>query len=360
MADKQRQRGSAYALVVVLAALAACSKTAPQAAAVEESTVPVRLATASAAGGGATLAVSGTVRLKRETALAFNTNGRIAAILVREGDAVRKGQVLARLDPTGLDASQSSARAESVRAAADYRRLQGLFEKGWVTAPRLDTARATAAAAEARVRQTGFDVGLSVIRAPAAGRVLRRPAEPGQIVVPGATVLIIGEEDSGHVLRVPLADGDVGRVAIGQVAMVSLPALGPAPMAARVSEIGARGDDGSGTFRVELALPPAPGLRSGMIGKAVLRLPGAANAASGAVTVPATAVFSARADEGFVYLHDAAQGRVRLRQVALGGIDDDAVTVTGGLKPGDIVVTSGPDRLRDGSKVSVSQPSQKG
>lgn len=336
----------------LMLALAACSRTAPPPAVAVESPVPVLLATATSASGEQRLAVSGTVRIKRETALAFNTAGRIAAIGVREGDRVAKGQVLARLDPTGLDASQASARAEAVRANADYRRLQALFDKGWVTAPRLETAKASAAAAAARVQQTGFDVGLSVIRAPSSGTVLRRPAEPGQIVSPGATVLIIGEADSGHVLRVPLADADLARVQLGQLAAVTVPAVGPLPMAARVSEIGARGDDGSGTFRVEIALPPRAGLKSGMIGRALLRF-GGAGPANGAVTVPATAVFSARADEGFVYVHDGAAGKVRLRQVALGRVDDDGVTVTGGLRPGESVVVSGPDRLRDGSRVAV-------
>lgn len=350
-ADQHWMRG-AIAAVLAATMLAGCSKqAAPPAADVRP--VPVRLATVAPAGGDRDLSVSGTVRLKRETALAFNTAGRIATILVREGDSVSAGQVLARLDPTGLDAAQSSAKAEAARAEADYRRLQALFNKGWVTAQRLETARAAALAAEARVKQTGFDVGLAVIRAPARGTVLRRPAEPGQIVAPGATVLIIGEADSGHVLRVPMADADLGRLAVGQLSTVVVPAIGPAPMAARISEIGARGDDGSGTFRVELALPPHPGLKSGMIGKALMRLPSATAAASGTVTVPATAVFSARADEGFVYVHDAAAGVVRLRPVALGGVDDVAVTVTGGLKPGDVVVTSGPDRLRDGTKVFV-------
>ena len=347
------------AALIILTVLAACSKSvAPVVADVRP--VPVRLMAAIPAGGDTQLAVSGTVRLKRETALAFNTAGRIAAVLVREGEAVAKGQVLARLDPTGLDAAQGAAKAEAARADADYRRLQALFNKGWVTAQRLDGARAAAAAADARVKQTGFDVGLSVIHAPASGTVLRRPAEPGQIVAPGATVLIIGEAGSGHVLRLPMADADLGRIAVGQSARVVVPAVSAAPMAARISEIGARGDDGSGTFRVELALPPQPGLKSGMIGKAMLRLPNAATGATGAVTVPATAVFSARADEGFVYVHDAATGSVRLRQVSLGGVDDDAVTVTGGLKPGEIVVTSGPDRLRDGSKVFVPAPAKKG
>ena len=340
------------AAVVGLLLLAACSKDASPTVAADERPVPVRTALVSSAGSDQRLAVSGTVRLKRETALAFNTAGRIAAISVREGDPVARGQVLARLDPTGIDASQASAQAEAVRADADFRRLQTLLAKGWVTAQRVDTARAAAAVARARVAQTGFDQQLSVLRAPSAGTVLRRPAEPGQIAAPGGTVLIIGETGSGHVLRVPLADADLARVRMGQLAAVTVPAAGPEPMAAQVSEIGARGDDGSGTFRVELALPPRAGLRSGMIGKALLRF-GGMGSVTGAVRVPAMAVFSARADEGFVYVLDAARTRVALRLVALGNVDDEAITVTAGLRPGETVVISGPDRLRDGSRVTV-------
>lgn len=346
--------------VSLLLALGACNKGAPPTV-VAELPVPVVLATAQPNTDDQRLVVSGTVRIKRETALAFNTAGRIAAISVREGDTVARGQVLARLDPTGLAASQASARAEALRADADSRRLQTLFDKGWVTAQRLETARASAAAAAARVQQTGFDVGLSVIRAPSSGTVLRRPAEPGQIVTPGATVLVIGEANSGHVLRVPLADADLARVRLGQAATVTVPAAGPLPMAARISEIGARGDDGSGTFRVEIALPERAGLKSGMIGRALLRFgtaaPSAAasdqRAASGGVVVPASAVFSARADEGFVYVHNGSKGIVMLRQVALGRVGDNGVTVTSGLQPGESVVVSGPDRLRNGSKVTV-------
>lgn len=340
-------------MAVCLAALAmaACSSEAPPPK-IAESPVPVALATAEPASGGSSLLVSGTVRLKRETPLSFNTGGRIAAITVREGDSVARGQVLARLDPTSLSAASSSARAEAARAEADLRRLESLFQKGWVTAPRVETARAAAAAARARVDQAGFEVGLATIRAPASGLILRRPAEPGQIAAPGQTVLILGEATSGYVLRVPLADADLARVRIGQLAAVSIPALGRLPLAARVSEIGARGDDATGTFRVEMALPDRPGLRSGLIGSALLRF-GGEGPVGGAVNVPATAVFSARADEGFVYVYDPASGRVKLRPVSLGPLDDNALTVTAGLAPGEKVVISGPDRLRDGRQVTV-------
>ncbi|WP_310497378.1 efflux RND transporter periplasmic adaptor subunit [Sandarakinorhabdus sp.] len=338
-----------------MALLVACSDPAPPRA-TPVGVIAVALGSAVPADGTGALVIAGTVRLKRETQLSFNTPGRVAAIAVREGDRVARGQLLARLDATGLDAALASARAEAVRADADLARAKGLFDKGWVTAPRVEAARASAAAARARVRQAGFDVGLATLRAPTAGVVLSRAAEPGQIVKPGQLVLSVGEYDAGYVLRLPMADSDAARLRLGQPAQVRLPALGPAPMNATVSEIGARGDEGTGTFRVELKLPVDPRLKSGLIGTAMLTLPGAASVASpvsGPVSVPASAVFGARADEGFVYVHDAASGRVKLRQVAVGPISDTAVIVTGGLKPGEKVAISGVDRLRDGSRVNV-------
>jgi RND family efflux transporter MFP subunit len=350
-------------LIMLASALAGCGASSPpgksEAAspAKAASPLPVRLAVVRAAGGAAVLEVAGTVRLKRETPLAFNTPGRIAAILVREGEAVRAGQVLARLDATSLDAATASARAEVVRARADLARAEDLFTKGWVTAPRVEQARATLAAAEARARSAGFDRALAVLTAPAAGVVLSRPAEPGQIAQPGQTVLTIGELREGHVLRLPMADRDAARVTIGMAAQVTIPALSSATLAGRISEVGARSEDGAGTFRVEVRLPPTPGLASGQIGRARIALtaagpaPGAAG--STALVVPTPALFAARADEGFVYVHDAASGRVRRRLVTLGPVDDDGVTVLSGLKAGERVAVTGIDRLRDGQVVVV-------
>lgn len=339
--------------------LSACSSDdappadAPETPAAEA--LAVSLATVAPAASGSELRISGTVRLKRETALGFNAPGRIAAITVLEGQQVSKGQVLARLDLTSLNANTNTARAELARAEADYERLKSLFDQGWVTAPRVETARANLDTARARISQSRFDEALGVIRAPSAGLILRRPLEPGQIVQPGQTVLVLGEASSGYVLRLPVADADLPRLTLGQSASVQIAALQPAPITAKVSEIGARGDDATGTFRVELALPALPGLRSGLIGEARLPLAGPAPAAAG-VSVPATALFSARAGEGFVYVHDAAKGVVHLRQVSIGPVTDNAVNITAGLKVGEQVVISGPDRLRDGMAVAVQRP----
>lgn len=330
--------------------IGACSSEAPPPKAAQA--LPVRLATVRPVSGSALLLVSGTVRLKRETPLSFNTPGRIADIRVREGDRVAAGQVLARLDVTSLDANQASAQAEVVRARADLARLEDLFKKGWVTAPRVEQARASMAAGQARLRSAGFDVGLAVLRAPSAGVVLSRPGEPGQIAQPGQAVLTLGEMGQGFVLRVPLADRDAARVKLGQPATIRIPALGAGTLTGHVSEVGARGDDGTGTFRIEVKLAANPRLASGQIGEAELLL-GPAQAGAPLI-VPATAVFAARADEGFVYVLEPVTRRARQRQVALGEVAEAGVIVTNGLQPGEQVITTGIDRLRNGQVVQIA------
>ena len=341
-------RVAAFLGLTVLAACGDSTTATPTVAPAQ----PVRVVAVQPVSGSAELEVAGTVRLKRETPLAFNSPGRIASIDVREGDQVSAGQLLARLDTTALRANQASAAAEVVRAQAELKRSEDLFAKGWVAASSLEQARATAVAAQARERAAGFDVSLAVLHAPAAGVVLARPGEPGQIVAPGQPVLTIGEMNEGFVLRLPLADRDTARVRQGQAATVRIPALGPDALAATVSEVGARGDDGTGTFRVELKLPPDSRLASGQIGTARLVL-GPAEPGS-PISVPATAVFSARADEGFVYVLDPQTRRVQQRQVMLGDVDAAGVAVTSGLQPGEQVVTTGVDRLRDGQVVELA------
>jgi len=342
----------AVAATGALLLLAACSKpdAAPQPADAE--TITVALASVGAASATSEFSATGTVRFKRETPLSFNTNGRIAAIHVVEGQAVSAGQPLARLDPTGLDAANAAARAEAARANADLVRLRKLAADGWITRPRLEAAEATAAAARARVDQTSFDQRFGHIVAPTAGIVLKRHVEPGQIIAAGQPVVTIGESATGYVLRVPMVDTDMARIRIGQRASVLLLALSPQPVFASVSEIGARSDDRTGTFQTELRLPPIPGLRSGLIGRATLL--GGAPLATGTLKVPATAVFAARADEGFVYVFDAATSTVKARMVSIGNVSDSGIEIVAGLTAGEKIVRSGVDRLRDGLKVRVA------
>lgn len=316
----------------------------------------VRVAQVGAGALAETVETAGTVALREETVLAFTSGGRIARILVNEGDPVRRGQLLATLDVTPLTAGLDAARAEQTRARAELKRLEPLMAKGWITRPRYEAALAAAQSADAAVKAQRFALDTARIVASGDGVVLARPAEPGQIVAEGMPVLIVGKAASGFVLRAPLSDREAVRLTRGAPARVMLEALDGAPLTGSVLELGGRADRATGTFQVEIALAPDPRLRSGLIGRASITANPAANAAP-RLLVPPLAVFGARAGEGFVYVLDG-QDRVRLRKVRLGQAEDGGVLVLGGLAPGEWVAVAALDRLQDGMKIRPERRNQ--
>ncbi|MFN5901952.1 MAG: efflux RND transporter periplasmic adaptor subunit, partial [Novosphingobium sp.] len=178
-----------------------------------------------------TVETAGTVALREETVLGFTSGGRIARILVNEGDRVRRGQLLATLDTTAIASGLDAALAEQSRARAEIRRLEPLMAKGWITRPRYEAAQAAAQAADAAVKAQSFAVDTARIVASGDGVVLARPAEPGQIVAQGMPVLVVGKAASGFVLRAPLSDREAVRLTRGAPARVTLEALEGAALA---------------------------------------------------------------------------------------------------------------------------------
>lgn len=313
----------------------------------------VRVAQVGVGAAAATVETAGTVALREETVLAFTSAGRIDRILVNEGDRVRRGQLLATLDMTPLTAALDAAQAEQVRARTELKRLAPLMDKGWITRPRYDAALAAAQSADAAVKAQRFSLDTARIVASGDGIVLSRPAEPGQVIAAATPVLVLGKAASGFVLRAPLSDREAVRLHQGDPARVELEALDGEPLSGAVLELGGRADRATGTFQVEIALPPDPRLRSGLIGRATITASAQAGAAPRLI-VPSLAIFGARAGEGFTYVLDD-KNRVRLRKVRLGEAEDDGVLVLAGLSSGEWVAVSAIDRLQDGMAVRAER-----
>lgn len=343
-----------YLVPLLWLLISACSN-APAAPA-PAAPLAVRVAQIEVGSGAETVETAGTVTIREETALAFTSGGKIARIMVNEGDQVRRGQLLATLDVTPLSAGLDTARAEQARARAELKRLEPLMAKGWITRPRYEAALAAVQSADAAVKAQGFALDTARIVANGDGVVLDRPAEPGQIVAQGTPVLIVGRAASGYVLRAPLSDREAVRVVRGAPARVVLEALDGEPLTGSVLELGGRADRATGTFEAEIALPPDPRLRSGLIGRASITATPAAGATP-RLLVPPLAIFGARAGEGFVYVLDK-QDRVRLRKIRLGQAEDGGVLVLAGLTPGEWVAVAALDRLQDGMNVRPERRSK--
>ncbi|HEX8906685.1 MAG TPA: efflux RND transporter periplasmic adaptor subunit, partial [Longimicrobiaceae bacterium] len=208
------------------------------------------------------------------------------------------------------------------------------------------TARQTAAAAGLARKHLG-DTRLV---APISGIVARRAVEPGATVAPGAPVFTLVDLDPVRV-RVGVPEAEVGTIAVGEAATVTVPALAGRSFAGRVRLVGVAADPATRTYTVEVEVPnPGRVLRAGMVAEATLRRAGTARM----VTVPLQAVVRDQDDATLVYLLDAQTGRVHARRVQVGQVHGDDVEVADGLSGGEPVVVAGQHRVREGSRVAVA------
>lgn len=309
--------------------------------------IPAAVTTVQPASENELIVAAGTVRLRRETSLGFTTAGKVASVRFEEGDRVKRGAVLAALDNSNVAADLGAARAERDRAESEFGRIETLFKDGWVTKARLEQSEAAARAARARIQSTEFASRTSSIVAPGNGIILARNIDAGQIVAAGTPALVLGEIDKGFVLRVPMTDADAARVRVGMPAKVLISAISDLPIDAVVSEKDARADERTGTFEVSFLLPGNDRLRSGQLGKVEVEV---SRASSETFAIPANAIFGVRTGEGLVFVVDA-KNRVKQRNVSIGKLTDKNLEVLSGLVEGDVIVTRGVEKLRDGDLI---------
>jgi RND family efflux transporter MFP subunit len=317
----------------------------------------VETATVAPPNGGQSLNVTGALRRQREMVLSFRIPGVITGLNVDEGDEVKAGQVLARLDPTTVDSRLRQAAADLDRARKDEARYGKLADAGIVSRQRAEAQSAAAASAQAAYDGAAFDRRWANLVAPSKGVILTRNAQAGEVVQPGQAVLSLADEASPLVLRVPLSDRDIGKIRIGSSAQITLDALPGQSITGSVSRIGQRAGAQSGAIDVEITLPASPGLRSGLIASAKIAATGPATVSANSLfsRIPAEAIMEADGKKASVLRFDPKDNMVRQTQVVFGGFDGDDALVQG-LAPGTRVITAGAGFVTNGQKVQVTDP----
>jgi RND family efflux transporter MFP subunit len=312
---------------------------------------PVRVATAGPAEFLNDIAAVGRVEPDRSFVLAFKAGGVVRAIAVDEGDAVKKGQVLAELDPKDVDAQLRQAQEAADKASRDLARVKKLHGSGFASEAALQDAQMLADQSKSAAAAARANRGYASIVAPNDGVVLKRHIEANGVVAAGAPVLTISDLSQSYVLSAGLADKDAVRVALGDAAVVSFDAFPGAAFKARVSEIGADADARTGTFQVKLKLDAAADtLRSGLLGRATIR---PAQRFGQALAIPVDAILEGHGHDAFVFVVDASGAAHRTR-IQVGRLSGGLVAVTGGLTLGASVVVDGAGYLTDGEKVAIA------
>ncbi len=345
-----RGKGALLALLAVTSLAACGEKKAVPAPPPPQAVEAVAVAAPHAAGG---ITATGALERRREMALSFRIAGVLTRVAVEAGDAVRAGQVLATIDPAGVDARQQASSADLEKARRDLERAKTLYAKGYVAKVRVDDAESAVRSATAAYSGAAFDRRWAQLISPASGVVLERKAQAGEVVQPGQAVVSVADLNSPLVLRVPLPDRAVAGIGVGAPVEVTVDALPGQTLTGHVTRVGQSADARTGAVTVEIEVAARPDLRSGQIATARLASRAAATATTGFSRIPAEAVLEASGGQAAVLRLD--NGKARRTAVRFGGFDGDDALVSG-LADGTRVITAGAGFVSDGDRVTVTDP----
>ena len=284
--------------------------------------------------------------------------GLVRAVLVDAGSWVGQGQVLATIDRSvqsqqaaQLAAQVQAARADAALAQNEYERSQALVERGFVSKADLDRKKAARDAAAARVNvaqaqlnATRAQIGRLNIRAPTSGLVLARNIEVGQVVSPGSGALFRLAKGGEMEMKAQLSQQDLAFVKAGMAASVT-PIGSDRSFAGSVWQVAPVIDPTSRQGEVRIAIPYDPAIRPGGFAEAKI--------SAGATTAPLLPQSAVLSDEkgNYVYIING-KNEVERREVKIGTVDDQGVTIAQGLSGQEAVVLSAGPFLNPGQKVS--------
>ncbi|MFZ3129507.1 MAG: efflux RND transporter periplasmic adaptor subunit [Rhodoferax sp.] len=306
------------------------------------------------------LAISGPLKAVNSAVVKARVAGELQGLTVREGDVVKAGQVIARVESTEFQARvrQAQQQAEAAKAQVDIAKRSfdnnsSLVDKGFISKTALDSSLATLAGAEAsyRAAQAGTAVATkslddTVLRAPIAGLVAQRLAQPGERVAIDARIVEIVDL-SRLELEASLSATDSLDVRVGQTAQLTVEGASQ-PLAAKVVRVNPSAVAGSRAVLAYLAMDPAPGLRQGLFAQGTL-----GTGTTRTLAVPLTAV---RTDKPQPYVQLLSNGQVVHQTVTLGARgESDGQSMVGiqGVAEGATVLSGSVGSIRAGTHAKL-------
>jgi membrane fusion protein (multidrug efflux system) len=333
-------------LVGALAAGCKNGKATEDADAEKNATVPVEVQPLKRAEMVAVYSGTAPIEAHEEATVVAKVGGEVRQIFVEEGDAVKTGQVLARLDGDRLRLTLAQTEANLRKLERDYKRTLELAEKGLVPKSTAENTKYDLDALRAGYDSARLELSYTEIRAPIDGVISARNIKVGNTIGPNDPTFTVTDLDP-LLAFVHVPEKEFRKIAPGQNAEVVIDALGGARFIGTISRISPTVDPQTGTFRARVEVPDATRtLKPGMFARVNIVY----ERRQDALQLPRTAIIEA---DGQQSVFVVASGKAEQRTIETGLANGGWIEVLGGLKGSEQVVTVGQAGLKTGTLVKI-------
>lgn len=357
----RKKRWTFVAAVVIIlgsglfAALAGSDKSPAEAA--QAKSVPVKTLVVRAQENETVRSFPGKVRASKRVTLAFDLDGVLVDLPITEGGVVRKGQLLAKLDPRDYENNLRSAKAKYTEAKQNFERAQKLLKEGVIPQANFENAQSAVDTAQAQMKICEKALEDTELRAPFDGAVAKRFVQNHQRIDKKEDILSLQNSSTIEiVIQVPESVMAATRSQPLQGRIEALfEAIPDKKFPVRVQEFRVDADNETRTYEVVLEMPaPAEhNILPGMTAAVLLSdSTGASDKAQSVWWIPKIALLgNAQTQESFLYCVDPATSRLKKKAVSIGAPTERGIPVLSGLNDGDEVVIAGSRYLHEGQLV---------
>lgn len=317
-------------------------------AAEKNEAVPVEVAKVTRRTMVASFTGTAALEARGESQVVAKTSGVALEVMAEEGQQVRVGQALTRLDAARASLQVAQTNAQVAKLEANYQRAAQLAEQKMVSANDVDQLRFDLQNARASNQMARLELSYTTVTAPISGVIASKSVKPGNFVQINSPIFrIVDTSRLEATLNVP--ERDIDQIKPGLSVQLSVDALPGRTFTGKVDRVAPVVDAGSGTFRAICSFASEGSLQPGMFGRIAINYDQRADVTS----IPRVALLDDGSEPAVYVLRDGEAERVA---VELGYADGEFVEVRKGLQLDDQVVTAGKNALREGSTVQVIDP----
>jgi RND family efflux transporter MFP subunit len=339
-----------FTLIAILAfSLVKCGDNKAAGVQPGEDAIAVKLQPVQSGSVSRALQYSGLIASNSEARLSFKIGGMVSKIYVKEGDHVSKGQLLATLDLTEIDAQVQQAAQNVEKSRRDEGRIKNLYEDTVATLEQLQNTHTQLTVTTQALRIAAFNRQYAQIRAAGGGAILQKLLNEGEYASAGTAVFLFnGTENNEWVVRFGVSDRDWAALHKGDKAIVMIDAYPDQSFTGTITKMAEGSDPASGTYPIEVRVSPAghkmaPGLFC------TLQLQ--ASARQTLTLIPAQALAEGDGETGYVYTLNPDRRTVKRNAVRIAFLQKDKIAISSGLENVSEVITEGVGYLTPGAIV---------